>query len=167
MRPLQPLGSVQRGQRHHILLVAAFFGATVRADLYFIASIIPLMIGQSRNLGDLQLGDDTAAGLGVALTRSRLLLIVAAVALLAFATAATGPIAFVAFMAGPIARALDRGRPTIVGAALVGAVVVVAADLIGGHVIPDVHLPAGVVTGVTGAPVLLWLMTRGRTEGTL
>ena len=83
------------------------------------------------------------------------------------AVAAVGPMAFVAFMAGPIARALDRGRPTIVGAALVGAVVVVAADLIGGHVIPDVHLPAGVVTGVTGAPVLLWLMTRGRTEGTL
>lgn len=120
----------------------------------------------SRDLPALQLGDDLALGLGGRRHAADLLLAVAVV-VLALAVAAVGPMAFVAFLAGPIARALDRGRPTIVGAALVGAVVVVAADLVGGHVIPDVHLPAGVVTGLTGAPVLLWLLTRGRTEGSI
>ncbi len=58
---------------------------------------------RGRALDMLRLGDDTAASLGVNVRRTRVVLIVAAVALLAFATAATGPIAFVAFMAGPIA----------------------------------------------------------------
>ena len=52
------------------------------------------------------------------------------------AVAAAGPVAFVAFLAGPIARALNGGRTTLLGAGLVGAIIVVAADYVG-------RLPAG------------------------
>ncbi|WJL97378.1 iron chelate uptake ABC transporter family permease subunit [Microbacterium sp. ET2] len=127
--------------------------------------LIPVMIGQSRNLGVLRLGDDTAAGLGVALTRSRLLLIVAAVALLAFATAATGPIAFVAFMAGPIAaRLIGPAGSLLVPAGLVGALLVLSADLVGQFAFEN-RLPVGVVTGVLGAPYLVYLLIRTNRSG--
>lgn len=127
--------------------------------------LIPVMIAQSRNLGVLRLGDDTAAGLGVALTRSRLLLIVAAVALLAFATAATGPIAFVAFMAGPIAaRLIGPAGSLLVPAGLVGALLVSSADLVGQFAFEN-RLPVGVVTGIVGAPYLIFLLIRSNRSG--
>jgi iron complex transport system permease protein len=53
----------------------------------------PVLLGQSRNLAAVQLGDDTAAALGVRVERTRLVAIVGAVGLVAFATAACGPIA--------------------------------------------------------------------------
>ena len=91
------------------------------------------------------------------------LLLALGVVLTALAVAATGPIAFVAFAAGPIARALNGGRMTLAGAALVGAVVCVAADYAGDYLLADINFPVGVVTGATGAPFLLWLLASGRT----
>src|SRR5690606_29180083 len=80
----------------------------------------PILLGQSRNLRLTQLGDDTAAALGVRVERTRLTVIVAAVGLIAFATAATGPIAFVAFLSGPIAaRIVGPGGRLLIPAALV------------------------------------------------
>ena len=59
-----------------------------------------------------ELGDDLSTTLGAPAGRARLGLVVA-VALAAVATAATGPIAFVAFLSGPIARRLCGGRPSL------------------------------------------------------
>ncbi|AZC15194.1 iron ABC transporter permease [Microbacterium sp. ABRD28] len=129
------------------------------------AILVPVMIGQTRNLDVLRLGNDTAAALGVALTCSRLLLIVAAVALLAFATAATGPIAFVAFMAGPIAaRLIGSAGSLLVPAGLVGALLVLSADLVGQFAFEN-RLPVGVITGVLGAPYLIYLLIRTNRSG--
>jgi iron complex transport system permease protein len=113
----------------------------------------------------LQLGDDTARGLGVPASRQRLVLLTLAVALAAVGTAAAGPLAFVAFVSAPIARRLVAdGGPALVASALVGAVVVAAADFTGQHLMPGgAQVPAGVVTGAIGAPYLLWLLaTSGR-----
>jgi iron complex transport system permease protein len=66
-------------------------------------------------------------------------------------------------VAGPIARACNRGRTTLLGAGLVGAAVVVGADYVADYLVVDVNLPVGVVTGAFGAPFLLWLLARGRT----
>lgn len=110
-----------------------------------------------------QLGPDVAAGLGVSGHRADLLLLLA-VLLCAVATAAVGPLAFVAFLSGPIARAFNRGRSSLVAAALVGGVLVVGADHLAAYAVPDVNLPVGVVTGALGAPLLLWLLATGRTS---
>lgn len=113
----------------------------------------------------LQFGDDTATGLGVRLERGRIVLLAVAVTLAAVATATTGPIAFVAFVAMPIARRLMRsGAPVLLPAALVGVVVVTGADLIAQHLLPgNVKAPVGIVTAVLGGPYLLWLLaTTGR-----
>lgn len=132
-----------------------------------LALLLPVLLVLARRLPALQLGDDAAAGLGVSPDRSRLALLVVAVAAIAVATAATGPIAFVAFLAGPIAHRLLRGAgggTLLVPAALVGALLVLVADLVGQHLLPH-RFPVGVVTGVLGAPYLLWLLARTNRSG--
>ena len=91
--------------------------------------------------------------------------IVAAVGLIAFATAACGPIAFVSFLAGPIAaRIVGPNGSLLVPAALVGALLVLVADLVGQFAL-GTRFPVGVVTGVLGAPYLIYLIVRTNRAG--
>ncbi|UZN02186.1 FecCD family ABC transporter permease [Cellulomonas sp. S1-8] len=130
-----------------------------------LAVLLPTLLVLARRLPALQLGDDAAAGLGVRPDRSRLALLIVAVAAIAVATATTGPIAFVAFLAGPIAHRLLRGTGALlVPAGLVGALLVLVGDLVGQHVLGH-RFPVGVVTGVLGAPYLLWLLARTNRSG--
>ncbi|WP_396652718.1 FecCD family ABC transporter permease [Microbacterium sp. AK031] len=127
--------------------------------------ILPFLLSQARALGMLQLGDDSASGLGVRVTVTRLMFIIGAVVLLAFATAGTGPIAFVAFMAGPIAaRITGPGANLLLPSAFVGAVLVLGGDLIGQFAF-DARYPVGVITGVLGAPYLIYLLIRTNRSG--
>ena len=127
--------------------------------------LVPAVLLLSRPLRAMQLGDDTAKGLGVSLERSRVGLIIVAVALAAIATSSAGPIEFVAFVAPPIARRLTRTSLTIVPAALGGGLLVLLADLIARRAFAPTELPVGVVTGVIGAPYLLWLLARANKVG--
>lgn len=136
--------------------------ATITTMLIALAVIMPVIGALSGSRRIAELGSGTAMSLGVRPARSDALLL-AGVVLVAVGVAAAGPIAFVAFLAGPIARALNRGRTTLTGAGLTGAVIVVAADHIGAYLIPQIHLPVGVVTGACGAPFLLWLLATSRT----
>ncbi|MCA0144019.1 iron chelate uptake ABC transporter family permease subunit [Blastococcus sp. LR1] len=127
--------------------------------------LTPVLLGQTRNLAALQLGDDTASALGVRVERTRLIAIVTAVGLVAFATAACGPIAFVSFLAGPIAaRLVGPNGSLLVPGALVGALLVLVADLVGQFAL-GTRYPVGVVTGVLGAPYLLYLIIRTNRAG--
>lgn len=126
--------------------------------------LVPVLLSQSRNLSLLQQGDDSAAALGVRAERTRLLVIAAAVVLIAFATAASGPIAFVAFLSGPIAARLVRGGSLMVPAALVGAILVLTADLAGQYAF-GARYPVGVITGAVGAPYLVYLLIRTNRAG--
>ncbi len=95
-----------------------------------------------------------------------ILLILVAVLLAAFATAAVGPIAFVAFVAGPIARRLlGPSGKALLPAALLGALVTVGADFIAQHLLGRNQLPVGVVTGACGALFLLWLLVASGRSG--
>lgn len=124
-----------------------------------------LALALSSRLRALQLGDETARAIGVPVERSRLLLLFAAVALAAAGTAAAGPIAFVAFMAAPIARRLTGASLTLLPAALTGALLVLLGDLAGRELFGDSEIPVGVVTGIIGAPYLLWLLARANRMG--
>lgn len=125
----------------------------------------PLLLGQSRGLVLMQQGDDSAAALGVRVERTRLLAIIFAVTLIAFATAAAGPIAFVAFLSGPIAaRIIGGGTSLMVPAALVGSLLVLTADLVGQFAFEN-RYPVGVITGALGAPYLVYLLIRTNRSG--
>ncbi|WP_241249912.1 iron chelate uptake ABC transporter family permease subunit [Rhodococcus sp. X156] len=127
--------------------------------------LAPVLLGQARNLTTSELGDDTASALGVRVDRTRLVVIIAAVGLIAFATSAAGPIAFVAFLSGPIAaRLVGPGGSLLVPAALVGALLVLVADFCGQFAF-DTRFPVGVVTGVLGAPYLVYLIVRTNRAG--
>ena len=127
--------------------------------------LVPAVLALERPLRVLQLGDDTAQGLGVAVERNKALLILVAVGLVAIATAAAGPVSFVAFVAGPIARRLVNAPVTLVPAALVGALLLLVSDLIARRVLAPTELPVGVVTGIIGAPYLVWLLARANKIG--
>ena len=118
-----------------------------------------------RELEILRLGDEIAAGLGVRLGLARMTIVLAAVGLVATATAMAGPIAFVAFLSGPIAaRITGRHGSLLVPSACVGAVLVLFGDYIGQHLLPA-RYPVGIVTGVLGAPYLIFMVTRESATG--
>jgi len=110
----------------------------------------------------LQLGDDTATGLGVPVTLTRIGLTLLAVGFAAIAVAVAGPVLFVAFVAGPIAkRVTGSSGAALTVSALIGVIVVLAADFLGQRALPDVRMPVGIVTSLVGAPYLLLLLARG------
>ncbi|MEK6344798.1 MAG: iron chelate uptake ABC transporter family permease subunit [Curtobacterium sp.] len=125
--------------------------------------LMALALVQSPRLTVLALGDEVASALGLRPDRAKVLLLLTAVALTAGAVATAGPVSFVALMSAPIARrVVGGGRAALAPAAAVGAVVTLASDLVAQFAIPGTALPVGVVTGVVGAPYLLWLLARGR-----
>lgn len=125
--------------------------------------LMALALLQSPRLTVLTLGDEVASGLGLRPSRAKVLLLLTAVCLTAAAVATAGPVSFVALMAAPIARRLVGGGRVALGpTAAVGAAITLASDLIAQFAIPGNALPVGVVTGVIGAPYLLWLLARGR-----
>jgi iron complex transport system permease protein len=132
-----------------------------------VAVFVPLALVLARGLRGLTLGDDAAKGIGVRVEPVRAAVIVTAVALAAFATAAAGPVAFVAFVSAPIARRMvGTGDLALVPAALVGALLLTCADVVAREALGPIELPVGVLTGILGAPYLLWLLTRVNRAGT-
>ena len=129
------------------------------------AALVLLVLGAwatvaSFTVGALRLGDDTARSLGVRLQTQQALLLIIACTLAAVATAAAGPVGFVALAAPQIAvRLVKSAGPPIVASALTGALLVVGADLIARTILP-VPLPVGLVTSALGGPFLLYLLVR-------
>ena len=104
--------------------------------------------------------DDVEHALGVAVGRTRIAVVFAAVGMIACATAVAGPIAFISFLSGPIAaRIVGGGGSLLVPAALVGALLALGGDYVGQFLLPS-RYPVGVVTGALGAPYLLYLIMR-------
>ncbi|MEU2003204.1 FecCD family ABC transporter permease [Rhodococcus sp. NPDC019627] len=117
-------------------------------------------IGSSFTMGALRLGDDNAVSLGVRLQWSQARLLLMAVALAGIATAAAGPVGFVALAAPQVALRLVRSAgPPLIASALTGAVLVVGSDVIARTILP-VELPVGIVTSALGGPFLLYLLVR-------
>ncbi|RAY11588.1 iron ABC transporter permease [Actinomadura craniellae] len=128
--------------------------------------LVPAALGLGRLLRTLQLGDDVAIGLGTPVQRARLAIVFTGVGLIAFGTAAAGPVAFVALSAPQIAQRLGgTAWPPPVTSAVTGGLIVVASDLIARTVIPGTELPVGIVSGAFGAPVLIWLLIRANRAG--
>ncbi|MEK4363065.1 iron chelate uptake ABC transporter family permease subunit [Paenibacillus sp. FSL M8-0212] len=130
-----------------------------------VCSPIIMMLG--KHLSILELGEQSAFSLGVDTDKTRIALIVSAVCMVAIATATTGPIAFVSFLAGPIAKRLvGVGSSNIIPAGLVGVNLVLASDLIGQFAF-EYRFPVGVITGLLGAPYLIFLLIRMNRKGEL
>ncbi len=149
-------------------LTGSVNGAQIGQTLPLFAALLVfggLLLSRGRDLEALRLGDDTAAALGVRVGRTRMLVMVAAVGMIASATAISGPIAFVAFLSGPIAaRIAGNNGSLLLPAALTGAALVLVGDYCGQFLLPS-RYPVGVVTGALGAPYLIFLIVRVNRSG--
>lgn len=145
-------------------------GSQMSALLPLIVTVLvcaPVVILLGKHLSLLELGEQAASSLGLNTDKTRMLLILASVCMIALATATTGPIAFVAFLSGPIAKRLvGVGYSNALPAGLVGMNLVLAADLIGQFAFVT-RFPVGIITGLLGAPFLLYLLIRMNRKGSL
>lgn len=131
-----------------------------------LAVLGPALLLLSRQLRLLELGDDLARTLAGRVEVARTGLLACAVGLAALATASAGPVGFVALVAPQMVRRLLGERSAgLVPSAGVGALVVVAADLLGRTAFSPYELPVGVLTALVGAPVLLYLLVRANKIG--
>lgn len=146
-------GSLNTRTWAHAIPALAGFVATVPLALYY-----------AKPISLLEMGDDAASQLGVPTERTRLTMVIVAVALTSIATASAGPIAFVALAAPQLARRLtaDSNVPLISGA-ITGATLLVGADLLSQHVPFGVKMPIGLTTGLLGGLYLLWILVRHKT----
>ncbi|MEW2403834.1 iron chelate uptake ABC transporter family permease subunit [Streptomyces sp. NPDC046862] len=134
--------------------------------LWMCVVLVPLVLANARGLRMTEMGDDVSYALGVRVERVRLVLMVSAVLLTAGATAAAGPVGFVALTAPQLARRLTRSPgPNLVASMCMGATLLIAADLASQRAFGADQLPVGVVTGVLGGVYLLWLLVTERKAG--
>lgn len=129
--------------------------------------LTPFIIAFSRQLHMMAVGEDLAHSLGLNPSAVRWIYIVLGVLLAALGTAAAGPVAFVAFVSGPIARNLLGGRHSLTVSALIGAIIMVFADFAAAELLPGGNLPVGIITGALGAPILIWLLVKAQKEQTV
>ena len=120
------------------------------------------LIHRAREIDVLMLGEDGAAALGVDAARSGRVIYFLAALLAAATVSAAGLIGFVGLVVPHIARALGirSHRPLIVASALVGASLVVVADLAARTIAPPTELPLGAVTALIGVPFFLVQLRR-------
>lgn len=124
---------------------------------------IPLALLSARSLNLLQLGDEVASGLGLKVVRARLLIGLLSVVLVAAVVAACGQIGYIALLAPHMSRYIlgtTDARQVLPIAALLGAVLLVGADLVARVAFAPQEFPVGIWTTILGSPVLLLLLRR-------
>ncbi|MGW3366611.1 FecCD family ABC transporter permease [Streptosporangium canum] len=119
------------------------------------------------HLRPLHFGDEVAAGLGVRYSMVRAVLLLCAVLLAGVAVSAAGPVPFVALVAPQVAMRLTRyPTPPLVASGLLGALLLIGADLVARTALP-ITLPVGVVTAAIGGPFLVYLLVRANLRRTM
>ncbi|MCU6710702.1 iron ABC transporter permease [Paenibacillus sp. J5C_2022] len=151
----------------YIWMVGSVYGANwvdVRAMLPWAVVILPLAMLFARTANVQELGDELATGLGVRVQLSRLILLAISVALAGSAVAYAGAIGFVGLIAPHIARRLVGRKFTrlIPATAIIGGIIVAAADTIARTAFLPHDLPAGVFVSGIGAPFFMYLLYRNR-----
>ena len=138
------------------------------ADLVYAAPFLVLgmaiMLATRRGLAALTLGEEAAEGVGVDLARQRLAVILGAGLATGSAVSLAGAIGFVGIVAPHLVRPLVGHDPArlLAPSALLGALILVLAD-IGVRLLPtDAELRLGVVAALVGAPIFVWIAARGR-----
>jgi iron complex transport system permease protein len=90
-----------------------------------------------------------------------MLTLIVAVLLTALAVAVAGPVGLIALVAPELARYLNSYKSVpLINAGLVGAITMVATDLVGRTALSPIEIPVGVITAVVGGPYLLWILLR-------
>lgn len=141
----------------------ADFGRIGQVAPFLAVGLVAVLLS-ARGLNSLALGDDVAAGLGEHVARTRVAAAAGGVLLAGAATAVAGPIGFVGLAVPHLCRLLvgvDH-RWLLPSSALVGAVLLTGADVLGRVVARPAEVDVGIVTALLGAPVFIWIVRRSR-----
>jgi ferric hydroxamate transport system permease protein len=158
-------GGDPRGQQ----VIAWLSGSTYYVDLVTggVVAGLALLLGLvsapfARWLDILPLGAPAARALGIEVDRARLALLGLVALLTACATLVVGPLSFVGLLAPHLARLLGFGRAGwhLLGATLVGALLMVSADWLGRQLLFPEELPAGLVASLLGGAYFMWGLRR-------
>ncbi|HEY2203122.1 MAG TPA: iron ABC transporter permease [Pseudonocardia sp.] len=149
------LGSLGRATWPQIGLLAVTLGV-----------LLPLFARASWTLTAFRLGDDRARSLGVAVERTRVLVLIGVSLLAATAVALAGTIGFVGLVGPHIARMLvgEDQRQFLPASLLSGAALLCGASLVSKLLVPGVIIPVGIITSIVGVPLFLVLILSKRRQ---
>lgn len=142
-------------------------GTSLTAVAPFIAAGICAAVVTSRTLNVLALGDEMARSLGTRLWSARLAAAVAVVLLAGGATAIAGPIGFIGLVVPHIARLITGPdyRWIMAWTVVLAPTLLLLADILGRILVSPQQLQVGIVTGLAGAPVFLYLVRNRKVSG--
>ncbi|GGW99386.1 iron-hydroxamate ABC transporter permease [Pigmentiphaga litoralis] len=148
-----------------IWMVGSSYGrdwGDVAAMLPWMATGMAACLLVARGMDLLQLGDGVAGSLGMPVARRRVLLVVLASFLVAVPVAVVGPVGFVGLLVPHGVRLLGfyRSRQRLWAAPLLGAALLVLADLLGHALMAPIDIPLGIATAALGTPCFLLLLAR-------
>lgn len=137
-------------------------GPTALAEMGIGIVLMTIAFFTRRWLDILPLGPSPTSAVGISLARSRLVLFALAGLMTGAATLTVGPLSFVGLMGPHLAReaGLTRALPQMIGAALIGGALMVAADFLGRTLVSPYQIPAGLVSAMIGAPFLMFMMRK-------
>ena len=160
-------GPIYQASQANIWITGTVYGSnwnhvSVLVPWIFILLIITFIY--ARNINIQELGDEIAIGLGGEIQRQRLVLLLLSTGLIGGSVAFAGGIGFVGLMAPHMARRLVGSAfgALLPVSALIGAILVMAADLIGRTLFSPLEIPAGVFTASIGAPYFIYLLFKAR-----
>ncbi|WP_416148814.1 FecCD family ABC transporter permease [Salipaludibacillus sp. HK11] len=148
-----------------IWLSGSIWGANwkfVLTVLPWILILIPFTVYKARNLNILNLGDEMATGLGIAVERERRILLLTSVALAGACVAVGGGISFLGLVAPHLARRLVGSKHQVMlpVTALIGGLLLLLADMIGRNLLAPSEIPVGLVVSALGAPYFIYLLIK-------
>lgn len=160
-------GNINQVQQAYVWLTGSVYGRNwghVHTLAGWLIVLLPTAFLCANWLNTLNLGDDTAKGLGMRVERQRVILLIISVSLAGVAVAVSGTIGFVGLVAPHVTRRLVGAshQALLPISALFGGALLVVSDLIGRWVISPSELPIGIITAMIGAPYFLYLLYRGR-----
>ncbi|KIL36112.1 iron ABC transporter permease [Cohnella kolymensis] len=161
-------GPLQLAERSLTFMTGSIYGASWDKDvitlLPWVAVLLPIAWLQARKVNIQMLGDDVAGSAGARVQKGRLLLLMLSVSLAGSAVAIGGAISFIGLMAPHMARKLTGPSfgNVLPVSALLGAIILVGADLIARTAFLPRDVPAGVFTAAIGAPFFMFLLYRSR-----
>jgi iron complex transport system permease protein len=149
------MGSVTDRSIDHVWLAAPFMAAGWI-----------MLAASGRSLDALSLGEEAAAGLGVNLSRTRMLVVGGTAVSVGAATAVSGGIGFIGLVVPHLLRPLVGHTPSklLLASALGGGALLLAADILVRLIMVNGELKLGVLTSLLGAPFFFWLILKARAE---
>jgi iron complex transport system permease protein len=147
--------------------MGSFAGLAWPQTLLLYAIVLPFCAAallMAKSLNALNMGESYAESMGINVKTSRTLIILLSSALTAGTVAFTGPVSFIGLAVPHICRTLfhtNNSRILIPGCFICGGLLALSCDFIARNIIAPVEIPLGAVTALGGAPLVVWLLTRG------